>query len=705
MMSLLLDRGRRTVAIAVTFLTVLALTIGLFPLDSARADAAVQTSPAAATGIVEAAGPVKAADLSQFRPGNIVSDAVFFDRNTMTEAQIQAYLEQKVPRCQSGYTCLRDWYDTSRTTVADPMCNAYQGGTRERASRIIFKVAQACGINPRVILVMLEKEQSLVTHTWPSEWRFRSAMGQGCPDTAACDARYYGLFNQVYGAAWQLKRYANPPGTSRYFTWYAPGKTWNILYHPPFKEGDRWVDRCGSAPVYVENQATANLYYYTPYQPNAAALRAGYGLGDGCSSYGNRNFFQLFTDWFGSTQYVATDTPFVDVSTQPSSPVYNGFASDIVWLSSMGISAGWELPYGGSEFRPTADVTRDVMATFLYRLAGEPAFNAPATSPFTDISTDHVFYKEIAWLASTGVSKGWQVGSGWEYRPGAAVTRDVMAAFLYRFAGSPSYVPPAATPFVDVATTHIFYKEIAWMSASQVSAGWATSTGSEYRPGAVVPRDVMAAFLHRTDGYLNAFVDVSARPSGTFNVFAEDIAWLSFSKVTNGWPRADGTREYRPGAPVTRDVMATFLYRLAGQPAFTPPAVSPFSDVPVDYVFYKEIAWLASTGVSTGWEADDGSEFKPTAPVTREVMAAFLFRFAGEPAFTAPDVSAFSDVTVDHVFYREIAWMASTKISVGWPLGDGRSEYRPTAPVTRDVMAAFLHRLHGLLNAPATLAG
>ncbi|MGA1827654.1 MAG: hypothetical protein WAZ28_05330, partial [Microbacterium sp.] len=54
--------------------------------------------------------------------------------------------------------------------------------------------------------------------------------------------------------------------------------------------------------VYVQNQATANLYYYTPYQPNAAAIRAGYGEGDGCSSYGNRNFFQYFSDWFGATQ-------------------------------------------------------------------------------------------------------------------------------------------------------------------------------------------------------------------------------------------------------------------------------------------------------------------------------------------------------------------------------------------------------------------
>ena len=254
---------------------------------------AVPTAVAAPVTYAKSAH-VPTADLTKFQPGNIISDATFFDRGTMTEAQIQSFLEARVPNCQSGYTCLKDWYDTSRTTTADAMCGAYSGGVRERASRIIYKVAQACGINPQVILATLEKEQGLVRHTWPSEWRYTIAMGQGCPDTAACDTRYYGFFNQVYGAAWQFKRYANPAGTSQYFTWYAPGKTWNVRYNPNAS--------CGSSPVYIQNQATANLYYYTPYQPNAAALRAGYGTGDGCSAYGNRNFYNFFTDWFGSTQ-------------------------------------------------------------------------------------------------------------------------------------------------------------------------------------------------------------------------------------------------------------------------------------------------------------------------------------------------------------------------------------------------------------------
>ncbi len=233
--------------------------------------------------------------LDGFDPGNIIDDSVFFSSGTMSTAQIQAFLNGKVPSCRATYVCLKDFAMATTSRPADAMCrSAYTGRARETAAEIIFNVSQACGINPQVILVMLQKEQALVTHTWPSEWRYTSAMGQGCPDTAACDARYHGFFNQVYGAAWQLKRYANPPGTNVVFTWFAPGRVSSVRYHPN--------EACGSSPTYIANQATANLYYYTPYRPNAAALRAGYGAGDSCSAYGNRNFYNYFTDWFGSTR-------------------------------------------------------------------------------------------------------------------------------------------------------------------------------------------------------------------------------------------------------------------------------------------------------------------------------------------------------------------------------------------------------------------
>ncbi|MEV8165959.1 S8 family serine peptidase [Rothia kristinae] len=163
--------------------------------------------------------------------------------------------------------------------------------------------------------------------------------------------------------------------------------------------------------------------------------------------------------------------------------------------------------------------------------------------------------------------------------------------------------------------------------------------------------------------------------------FYNEIAWLATKKITTGWP--DGT--YRPSAPVERGQMAAFLYRMAGSPAYTPPSKSPFKDVSTNYVFYKEISWLASQGITTGWP--DGT-FRPSASVERGQMAAFMYRMAGSPAYTPPAKSPFKDVSTNYVFYRQVAWMNDQKIAKGW--NDGT--FRPSASVERGQMAAFLYR-------------
>ncbi len=137
--------------------------------------------------------------------------------------------------------------------------------------------------------MLLEKEQGLVTDDFPGSGQYRSATGYGCPDTAVCDSQYYGFFNQVYNAALQFKRYAASPTSWN----HVAGRVNAVRYSPNAA--------CGSSNVFIQNQATAGLYNYTPYQPNAAALANLYGTGDGCSSYGNRNFWRIYTDWFGST--------------------------------------------------------------------------------------------------------------------------------------------------------------------------------------------------------------------------------------------------------------------------------------------------------------------------------------------------------------------------------------------------------------------
>lgn len=112
--------------------------------------------------------------------------------------------------------------------------------------------------------------------------------------------------------------------------------------------------------------------------------------------------------------------------------------------------------------------------------------------------------------------------------------------------------------------------------------------------------------------------------------------------------------------------------------------------------FAKEVSWLAERGVTQGWAlAGGGREFRPLEPIMRDQMAAFLHRLAGSPEFTPPTVSPFRDVATDYVFYTEIAWLADSGVSQGWLEPDGSRTYRPFQPVSRDVMAAFLHRFDG----------
>ncbi|GAA2058590.1 hypothetical protein [Leifsonia soli] len=255
-------------------------------------------------GMTTPAPQASAADARNFDPGNIISDALFFDGGALNASQVQAFLNAKVSSCRPGYTCLKDYTQatTSKAAVSG-RCDAYNSQGVESAAMIIAKVGAACDVSQKVILVLLEKEQSLVSDTWPGTGQYRSATGYGCPDTAACDSQYYGFFNQVYNAALQFKRYAASPDSWNHIA----GRVNQIRYSP--------TASCGSSAVYIQNQATAGLYNYTPYQPNAAALANLYGTGDGCSAYGNRNFWRLYTDWFGSTTGVANLARTLDNST------------------------------------------------------------------------------------------------------------------------------------------------------------------------------------------------------------------------------------------------------------------------------------------------------------------------------------------------------------------------------------------------------
>ena len=163
------------------------------------------------------------------------------------------------------------------------------------------------------------------------------------------------------------------------------------------------------------------------------------------------------------------------------------FHCHVEWLHAQGIATGW--PDG--TFRPATSIERQAMAAFLYRMAGSPAFTPPVSPSYSDVSRSHPFFLEIEWLNASGVSTGWDDGT---FRPVASIERQAMAAFLYRMADSPTFTPPTNPSFTDVPRSHPFFLEIEWLNASGISTGWNDGT---FRPGALVERQAMAAFLFR----------------------------------------------------------------------------------------------------------------------------------------------------------------------------------------------------------------
>jgi LysM repeat protein len=253
----------------------------------------------AAVGVVAVEGersPAEAANAAWFNPGQIISDSAFYNSGSMAAADIQRFLNGKVAVCRADPTrpgCLKDYrLSTPEVTGVAGRCSSLPAKNNISAAEIIYDVAIACGISPKVLLVKLQKEQGLVTSTNPSPRAYEFALGMDCPDTpSGCSAASAGFFWQLYKGAGQLNWYSNPAGS---FTWLRPGATISRAYQAN-NAG------CGSQSFVLENKATAALYYYTPYVPNQIALANLYGVGDVCSAYGNRNFFRDYTDWFGST--------------------------------------------------------------------------------------------------------------------------------------------------------------------------------------------------------------------------------------------------------------------------------------------------------------------------------------------------------------------------------------------------------------------
>lgn len=426
--------------------------------------------------------------LGGFSPNLLITDTMMFKADSMDRDQVDAFLREKGSACKDGTDgapCLKNLRENTPRRAATAYCAAIPAVKNATAGQIITDAARACGVNPQVILVMLQKEQGLITSRNTTPRQLERALGFACPDFRACDDKYSGFVHQIYYGTSRLQEYGDPTRGYR----YQAGGTYDIQYSP--------YEFCGYGTVKIANRATAALYNYTPFTPTQATLDAGAGAvsDDVCATYGNRNFFRNFSLWFGSPTGAPESRwpisapwgkdpadPFVDVRYGSSV-----FFTEIAWMKHTGHSHGWK----DGTYRPFTPVKRDVMAAFLYRAAGEPDYTAPRKSPFKDVSTSHVFYKEIAWVHSTGIAEGWKDGT---FRPYQNVNRDVMSVFLYRASGSPALPPSGSSPFVDVDENVIFRDEIAWAASVGITEGWPDGTFRPYEP---IRRDTMAAFVYR----------------------------------------------------------------------------------------------------------------------------------------------------------------------------------------------------------------
>jgi len=212
-----------------------------------------------------------------FNPNNIISDQEILDSKAMSLKEIQTFLEEK---------------NSFLATYQGP---DFEGNIR-KASEIIYNAAdnnydcddasdlssnptkdekeQKCrkvSINPKFLLVLLQKEQSLVENsTPPTPRQLDWAVGYGCPDSAACGERWRGFGKQVNSAALQFFDYIIHPN---YYTYKAGG---TYTFSNPYSTTHQ-----GTNQVTPENQATAALYNYTPHVYN-----------------GNYNFWKIWQRWF-----------------------------------------------------------------------------------------------------------------------------------------------------------------------------------------------------------------------------------------------------------------------------------------------------------------------------------------------------------------------------------------------------------------------
>lgn len=258
------------------------------------------------------------------------------------------------------------------------------------------------------------------------------------------------------------------------------------------------------------------------------------------------------------------------------------------------------------------------------------------------------------------------------------------------------------SPFPTTAATDVYVSRLGAGGCTFVASSAATTenkggNGASRTP-ALSAGTSAVAFASKAsdvvDGDVNGVEDIISNdtycpPDQPFSdvpyahPFFIEIDWMVGAHIATGY--ADGT--FKPTAPVTRQALASFLWKMSGSPAPTGPAPS-FSDVPVGHPFRTAIWWMVGQGLTDGYP--DGG-FHPGTAVSRQALASFLWKLSGSPV-VSPYAWFITDVPADHPFYNAIFWTVKNQVATGYP----DETFRPTAPVSRQAAAAFLTRFHNL---------
>lgn len=180
----------------------------------------------------------------------------------------------------------------------------------------------------------------------------------------------------------------------------------------------------------------------------------------------------------------------------------------------------------------------------------------------------------------------------------------------------------------------------------------------------------------------NQFTDVS----GSYKWAANSVDFMYMNDIIKG-NNTKNPKIFGPGAKMTRAMLVTVLYRAAGEPTVTG-ITNKFTDNKQGQYYYNAVLWASNMGIVNGATA---TTFDPNGNVTREQIAAILYRYEGSPTVTG-SLSGYPDqAQVSSFAVTAMQWAVGTGIITGVTSG-GRTTLSAKGNATRAQVAVMLHR-------------